>query len=362
MDYKEIFDKINIFSGRLQDRESEQIFNARIKYLIYRNREMFYQDLDEVFRNGKGGYGNWRLNQYNARNPRNRDKGIIIFGAGECGKLTCRSLLYEDKKVCCLCDSNEALWGTAYKGIPVCGLSYARQHFKDSIVVVASIKYQLEMYHQLILAGFNETDILMPPEGYLYCDRGNQYFDLPELKSEPGGEYFVDAGCYDGMTSLQCSKWCGGNLKMVYAFEPGSKNYTECDGRLSQVGCEYELYECAAWSKETTLYFHYLENAGFGSAVRSDGEICVKADSIDNKLNGRKATYIKYDVEGSELEALRGSVNTILTYRPKLAISIYHKPEDVIDIPVFLEGLDLGYRYYLRQYQTRMEETTLYAI
>ena len=71
---------------------------------------------------------------------------------------------------------------------------------------------------------------------------------------------------------------------------------------------------------------------------------------------------IKYDVEGSELEALKGSINTILTYRPKLAISIYHKPEDVIDIPVFLEGLDLGYRYYLRQYQTRMEETTLYAI
>ena len=202
----------------------------------------------------------------------------------------------------------------------------------------------------------------MPPEGYLYCDRENQYFDLSELKPEPDGEYFVDAGCYDGMTSLQCDKWCNGNLKMIYAFEPSNKNYMECGDRLSQIGCAYELYECATWSEETTLRFHYLENAGFGSSIRGDGEICVKADSIDNKLKGRKATYIKYDVEGSELEALKGSINTILTYRPKLAISIYHKPEDVIDIPVFLEGLDLGYRYYLRQYQTRMEETTLYAI
>ena len=309
MDYKEIFEKMNTFKGKLQDRESERIFNARIQYLIYRNREMFYQSLDEVFQNIKDGYSSWRLNQYNARNIENQDKSIIIFGAGERGKLTCRSLLYANKKVCCLCDSNETLWGTAYKGIPVCSLFYARQHFKNSVVVVASIKYQLEMYHQLIHAGFKETDILMPPEGYLYCDRENQYFDLSELKPEPDGEYFVDAGCYDGMTSLQCDKWCNGNLKMIYAFEPSNKNYMECGDRLSQIGCAYELYECATWSEETTLRFHYLENAGFGSSIRGDGEICVKADSIDNKLKGRKATYIKYDVEGSELEALKGSIN-----------------------------------------------------
>ena len=92
------------------------------------------------------------------------------------------------------------------------------------------------------------------------------------------------------------------------------------------------------------------------------GEVSIKADSIDNKLKGRKATYIKMDVEGSELEALKGSIETIKKYRPKLAISLYHKPEDVIEIPVFLEKLDLGYKYYLRHYQTRMEETVLYSV
>ena len=73
-------------------------------------------------------------------------------------------------------------------------------------------------------------------------------------------------------------------------------------------------------------------------------------------------SYIKMDVEGSELEALKGSIETIKKYRPKLAISLYHKPEDVIEIPVFLEKLDLGYKYYLRHYQTRMEETVLYSV
>ena len=68
------------------------------------------------------------------------------------------------------------------------------------------------------------------------------------------------------------------------------------------------------------------------------------------------------DVEGSELEALRGSIKTIRKYQPKLALSLYHKPEDIIEIPIFLEGLGLGYKYYLRHYQTRMEETVLYAV
>ena len=68
----------------------------------------------------------------------------------------------------------------------------------------------------------------------------------------------------------------------------------------------------------------------------------IEADSIDNKLNGRKATYIKMDVEGSELESLKGSSKTIRKYRPRLAISLYHKPEDVFEIPVFLEKAGFG--------------------
>lgn len=92
------------------------------------------------------------------------------------------------------------------------------------------------------------------------------------------------------------------------------------------------------------------------------GNISVKADSIDNRLRGRKATFIKMDVEGSELETLKGAEKTILKYRPKLAISLYHKDEDIVTIPIFLERLGLGYKYYLRHYQTRMCETVLYAI
>lgn len=216
----------------------------------------------------------------------------------------------------------------------------------------------------MISVGFQESNIVMSDYGGggLYCDISGQYFDLEAIVSDKDGEYFVDAGCFDGNTSLQCMGWCAGNLRMVYAFEPDSRNYQISCKNLSRIGCEFELYESAVWSGKEVLRFKEDTGAGWGSFVSGKGEKNIRADSIDNKLNGRKATYIKMDVEGSELEALRGSIKTIREYQPKLARSLYHKPEDIIEIPIFLEELDLGYKYYLRHYQTRMEETVLYAV
>ena len=68
------------------------------------------------------------------------------------------------------------------------------------------------------------------------------------------------------------------------------------------------------------------------------------------------------DIEGAELDALKGAVHTIQTYRPKLAISIYHKPEDLVEIPLYLMEIMPDYQFYIRHYTTWLEETVLYAI
>ena len=363
MQSKVMLKEYSNFIEKIGDRESELLFEARLQYFFDRNRKKFYKSLDEVLQSRNDIYGCLRLDQYEQMNPQNKGKGIMIFGAGERGQLTCRSLMYMKRKISCFIDNNAKLWGLKRKGIPIYSLEDAQKNFKDSFIVVSVDKrWQLEIYHQLINAGVKESDILIPQEGYLFSGRGNQYFDLEEVKPNYEGEYFVDAGAYDGVTSLECGNWCKGNLKKIYAFEPDHNNYLQCDRILRQSGYDYELYECATWRSETTLRFWSLENAGYASAVHENGQNYIKADSIDNKLAGRKATYIKYDVEGSEMEALKGSIKTIQKYRPKLAISVYHKPEDIIEIPLFLEELGLDYHYYLRQYQVRMEETTLYAV
>ena len=75
----------------------------------------------------------------------------------------------------------------------------------------------------------------------------------------------------------------------------------------------------------------------------------------------RRIDFIKMDVEGAELRALRGAEQTIRTFRPKLAVSLYHKRDDFIVIPSYLDCLDVGYEFFLGHYTIHREETVLFA-
>ena len=90
----------------------------------------------------------------------------------------------------------------------------------------------------------------------------------------------------------------------------------------------------------------------------------VALSSIDAcvaELSLPKVDMIKMDVEGAELDALQGAVKTLVRYRPKLAICVYHKPEDFETIPRFIHELDLGYSFYLGHYSPTLLETVLFA-
>ena len=73
-------------------------------------------------------------------------------------------------------------------------------------------------------------------------------------------------------------------------------------------------------------------------------------------------TFIKMDIEGSEIPALRGAKEIIETQKPKLAICVYHKPEDIWEIPELILDYVPEYRLYLRHYSITYTETVLYAI
>ena len=90
----------------------------------------------------------------------------------------------------------------------------------------------------------------------------------------------------------------------------------------------------------------------------------IKVDTSDSVLAERKkkVSFIKMDIEGAELPSLRGAVNTLQAFKPKLAISIYHSMNDFVEIPEFLNNLGLGYKFYLGHYTIHAEETVLYAI
>jgi hypothetical protein len=70
---------------------------------------------------------------------------------------------------------------------------------------------------------------------------------------------------------------------------------------------------------------------------------------------------IKMDIEGYELNGLRGAVETLKGFKPKLAIAVYHGGEDLFRIPLFMEELGLGYKMYLRHFTPFLGDTILFA-
>jgi hypothetical protein len=75
----------------------------------------------------------------------------------------------------------------------------------------------------------------------------------------------------------------------------------------------------------------------------------------------QRVDFIKMDIEGAELQALRGAEQTIRAFRPKLAIALYHNWSDFITIPGYLENLAVGYQFYLGHVTIHWGETILFA-
>ena len=82
-------------------------------------------------------------------------------------------------------------------------------------------------------------------------------------------------------------------------------------------------------------------------------------DFMENKPE--KVTFLKLDVEGSELAALEGSLKIIQTHHPKLAISIYHRFNDLWELQLYLHSVAPGYKFYIRHHSVQSRETILYG-
>jgi hypothetical protein len=90
----------------------------------------------------------------------------------------------------------------------------------------------------------------------------------------------------------------------------------------------------------------------------------VETIAIDEWVAQRaipRIDFIKLDVEGAELNVLRAAEKTIRAFRPRLAVSVYHKEDDLIAIPDFLRGLNCGYKLLLDHFTIHNEETSLFA-
>jgi hypothetical protein len=106
----------------------------------------------------------------------------------------------------------------------------------------------------------------------------------------------------------------------------------------------------------------FREDGTMLSMISEDAENRIAVDTIDEISGGAPVTYIKMDVEGAELQALKGAERTIRRHRPILGISIYHRQRDLIDIPEYIKAIVPEYRFYFRVHKKLAIDTVLYAV
>lgn len=278
---------------------------------------------------------------------------VGIFGAGIVG----RSLVhtYRDIEFECFIDNKRA--GTKYERLPVISLSEFKERYSNGIVIISTKLYYKEIMKQLLEEGFPEEQIINIGMEYEKLNH-LQYFDLPQLENKRlPEEVFVDGGSYDGNTSIDFIKWNRGKGYTI-AWEPDPDNREKCMRLLKENEIGYDLIPKGLWSEDRELK---LKSDKTSSRISGEGDIKIEVDSIDNLIN-RPVTFIKMDIEGSEYQALLGAQNTISKYKPKLAICIYHKPEDIWELPWLIHEINPEYKFYLRHYSFADNETVLYAL
>ncbi|MCR5678131.1 MAG: FkbM family methyltransferase [Agathobacter sp.] len=196
----------------------------------------------------------------------------------------------------------------------------------------------------------------------IYETGHKQYFPQNDFWKIEKDEVFIDAGGFDGLSTIDFAEWTKGQYKKSIILEADDFMYKICKEMIRIHALErVELIKKAVYSGSTTLCFDN-SNCLSGSGNISDSGIeKIESISIDELNTESAITFIKMDIEGAEMEALIGAEKTIEKNHPKLAISIYHKADDLWEIPYYLMKKYPFYKFYMRHYTPYTTETIIYA-
>ena len=321
--------------SRLGDDESRFLFEKRLCYSLTGDRHRMVHAINEKI----------------IKKPLEIKKYFYIFGAGAWGHDVVRDI--PEIPWHAFIDNDKSKAGKP-DILPIISFREFIANSENSLVFICNPLYGGEMKRQLINNGFPEDSII-------FVDFSAQYFDLPYFKPQEN-EFFIDAGGYDGVTTKSFFQWLRNNRRKdggSVIFEPNPILYDVCKHNLKN--CDnVKIENKGLWHKSEHLNFMKNQTA---SRITTDGEETIETISLDEYLKNEKnpVTFIKMDIEGAELNALKGAERTIREQKPKLAISIYHKPEDIWEIPSLLLDFVPDYKFYIRHYTLHGNETVLYA-
>ena len=237
----------------------------------------------------------------------------------------------------------------------VCGsdISEIQKKLADTFMLLED-KRSIEVFETILQRAFKGSE--QPDIMSRVMDKDQCFADVFSLGEH---ESFVDGGAFDGDTIRDFVSRVNGQFDHVYAFELAKENYqnlTDCVQKLpaaNKIHCyNLGLYD----SSEEISYFAFESDSSIGQ-----GSARAFVDRLDTILGDAPVTFIKLDVEGAEMHALRGAENIIQTQKPKMAVCVYHDLRHLYEVPLYLKSLVPEYKIFFRHHTMYEYETICYA-
>lgn len=208
---------------------------------------------------------------------------------------------------------------------------------------------------------------LSADHGHLRMARYPQYRH-PRVKPEPG-DWVIDLGAADGATSVSFARQVGRSGRVI-ACEPDLANVALIMGKrlvgglgsAAEDSAEIKVIRAAVSAVSGEIGFS--SGRGWSSQVdpSSTAKVPVKTlDDIAAECGLGGPGLISFDIEGEELNALKGGLSMLKALRPKLQISIYHKSNDLFAIPLWVSRNLPDYKFYVGHHDCYHSETDLYC-
>jgi len=351
------------------------------------------------------------------------ERSLVLFGAGGLGRKTLAGLRSLGIEPLAFADNNPSLWGTDVNGVQVLSLQNAAEKFGQGAAFVITIwkgespdrmgerRQQLIDLHCQKVIPFSYLfwkypEVFLPHYAFdlphkvyqqadevrkifsLWADADSQneylaqlrwrmlmdfdslpspvsheiYFpnDLVDILPE---EVFVDCGAYDGDTIRNLLRVHGDSFKKIIAFEPDPANFQKLNVFAQSLPLNIRnrlrLHQLATGLQKGKVHF---EATGTEASAIGSGEVEVDCISLDEIIINDRTSYIKMDIEGSEVDTLLGAQNLIRKELPVLAVCAYHRQDHIWRIPALISSFSDQYRFFLRPHLLEVWDLVCYAI
>jgi FkbM family methyltransferase len=179
------------------------------------------------------------------------------------------------------------------------------------------------------------------------------------LFSYSADEVYVDAGTFDGDTIRLFMDRTQGKFSRIIGFEPDPASFKRLAANFAHDN-RVQPINAGLYDEQKILRFD--ADGSRGAILDERGTVEVSTVSLDSTLKGDRVSYIKMNIEGAEIPALKGARSCIENWKPKLLISAYHRASDLWEIAATIDAIRPDYHFYLRQHDGGVIETVLYAV